>query len=275
MQESLALIRGELRRLLLPDPEIALMPGLAWRRHDEIFTPAYWAAQTWMYAEEAPDHYRLGHTLEEEVLACLLGGHGIPAEVGLAAFERIRGIIHASPESLLEDAAIEAVLAEPLNMRGRQVRYRFARQKARYAGAARRFLRGFEEHGLSDRELRDVLMRIPGIGPKTSAWAVRNWRGSDEVAIIDIHIYRAGLILGIFEPHMTPERSYIELEERFLEFARAAGLKASILDSVMWLTMRELPMSLIMSQLRRPMKAKSRQGFPSPAFTAGRAIAMA
>src|SRR5687768_5170509 len=114
MQESLALIRGELRRLLLPDPESTLMPGLPWRRHDEIFTPAYWAAQTWMYAEEAPDHYRLGRTLEEEVLACLLGGHGIPAEVGLAAFERIRGIIHASPESLLEDAAIEAVLAEPL-----------------------------------------------------------------------------------------------------------------------------------------------------------------
>ena len=37
-----------------------------------------------------PPGYRLGRTLAEEFAACLLGGHGIPAPVGIAAYERLR-----------------------------------------------------------------------------------------------------------------------------------------------------------------------------------------
>lgn len=255
MQESIALIGGSIRRLLLPAPQVPVLPGLAWGHNDQLFTPAYWAAQTWMWAEERPDHYRLGRSLEEELIACLLGGHGIPAEVGLAAYDRIRSIIHASPDRLASDEEIETVLSEPLDVGGRSVRYRFARQKAAYVGAARRFLKDLDEAARGDRELRLALMNIPGVGPKTSAWAVRNWRGSDDVAIIDIHILRAGRILGIFEARLTPERHYLELEDRFLAFARAAGVQASLLDSVMWMTMRQLPASMVASLLTQVMPA--------------------
>ncbi|WP_198137890.1 hypothetical protein [Verminephrobacter eiseniae] len=36
-----------------------------------------------------PAGYKLGRTLAQEVAACLLGGHGIPAPVGLAAYKRL------------------------------------------------------------------------------------------------------------------------------------------------------------------------------------------
>ncbi len=258
MQESIALIGGSLRKLLLPPPGVQLMPGIFWGQHDELFTPAYWAAQTWMCEEESPRHYCLGRTLEEEVLACLLGGHGIPAEVGLAAYQRIREIIHASPHLLGQAEEIELELLRPLEVGGRQIRYRFARQKARYVAAARKSLALLDESVLSDRELRAALMGIPGIGPKTSAWVVRNWRGSDQVAIVDVHILRAGRILGIFDEGQTPERHYMELERSFLAFAKAAGIKASILNSVMWMTMRRLPSSLVSTQLRHLSKSRSR-----------------
>jgi hypothetical protein len=68
------------------------MKGLVWGFAEEIGSPAYWAAQAWMWEVEAPAHYKLGRSLEEELMACLLGGYGIPAEVGLAAYERLRAV---------------------------------------------------------------------------------------------------------------------------------------------------------------------------------------
>ena len=76
--------------------------GLVWGFAEEIGSPAYWAAQAWMWEVEAPAHYKLGRSLEEELIACLLGGYGIPAEVGLAAYERLRAVNVESPCRLLD-----------------------------------------------------------------------------------------------------------------------------------------------------------------------------
>lgn len=238
-QQILALRDGQLTTLDLPSPSAQLgMFGLSWGDADEPLTPAYWAAQTWMWQIDAPHHYKLGRSLAEELLACMLGGYGIPAEVGLAAYQRLREH-HLSGRELTDQRQVEELLAEPLEVGGRRVRYRFARQKALYVTGAFRELGAIDE-GLDDIPLRDRLMAIRGIGPKTASWVVRNLRASDGVAILDIHILRAGRHLGIFEEGRTVERHYAELEAAYLAFASAIGTRASILDSVMWMTMRQL-----------------------------------
>jgi len=211
---------------------------------EELLTPAYWATQAWMWEVEAPEHYKLGNSLEEETLACLLGGYGIPAEVGLAAYKRLRERLIEDPQALNYEKAVLEMLLEPLDIGERKVRYRFARQKARYISAAMKAIPQVDREA-SDRDLRAKLVDIPGIGLKTASWIVRNWRNSDEVSILDIHILRAGQILGVFPKERTVEKHYLILEDLYLEFAASISVRASILDSVMWMTMRQMPNSMI------------------------------
>lgn len=267
-ETSMQLVSGyrgsELVDLRLPPPEQQLAGhDLSWGRAEEIGSPAYWAAQAWMWEQSEPDHYRLGRSLRDEVLACLLGGYGIPAEVGLAAYRRLRA---APPIELTDELKVYALLAAPLDLDGRAIRYRFARQKARYvAGTMRRL----ERLALNapDRALRDALMDMPGIGPKTASWIVRNWRSSDDVAILDIHIIRAGRAIGIFDFAWRVDRHYSLMEEAYLDFASAIGARPSILDSVIWMTMRRLPDSIV--ALIRPSRKNDTVHFG--AFDTGRA----
>ena len=261
MQQVSAFAASGLATHSLPSPEKPIGMGrIRWGRHEELCTPAYWAAQAWILELDEPDHYRLGETLAEETLACLLGGHGIPAEVGVAAYRRLRAAMRVDPDALRNVVKVERLLREPLTVRARQVRYRFAAQKARYVAGAISALDQIDER-LDDRALRDALIRIPGIGPKTASWIVRNWRRSDKVSILDIHILRAGAILGIFRDEWKVERHYTQLENAYLDFARCIGTRASILDSVMWASMREIPKDMIDSMLgQRSNASKKRTG---------------
>lgn len=243
-QHVVALTAGGRFERELPEASARVGRGpLVWGRVEEIGSPAYWAAQSWMWELEEPEHYRLGKSLEEEVIACLLGGYGIPAEVGLAAYDRFRSVLSDDPASLCAFDVTYELLSRPLQMGGRSVKYRFARQKAQYVAAAMSALPTIDRTA-SDKDLRDALMTLPGIGPKTASWIVRNWRGSDEVSILDIHILRAGRDLEIFPRHWSVERHYGKLEQAYLDFANAIEARASILDSVMWMTMRALPHAL-------------------------------
>jgi len=241
MQQVLHLSGDRVQARMLPDPQTPLLGMLEWGRFDELLTPAYWAAQSWMWELDEPEHFRLGRGIEDELLACLLGGYGIPAEVGLAAYDRLRPFV--GTERLMSVDWLRDMLAEPLEVSGRSVRYRFANQKARYiAGAFSRLSRDWD--GLDDRSLRNALVELPGVGPKTASWVVRNARSSDQVAILDVHILWAGRTLGIFPERWQVDGRYAALEERFLGFADAIDTKASILDSVMWMTVRRLPRSV-------------------------------
>ena len=64
--------------------------------------------------------------------------------------------------------------------------------------------------------------------------------GSDEVAILDIHIIRAGLLMGLFERPIRLPKDYEILERRFLQFCSALGAKPSLVDAVMWRAMRNI-----------------------------------
>ncbi len=226
-------------RLLLPGADVELIDGVPWGRFDEFFTPAFWAARAFI---EAPlgrlNAYRLGRTLQEEIAACLLGGYGMPAELGVAAFERLR--VEGALASRTSQKTIEALLSAPLDVMGKRVRYRFAKQKAAYLAEALVTLDEIGPLPASDRGFRDALLRLPGVGPKTASWITRNLRASDEVAILDVHICRACEAAHVFPPGSNPAREYFQLEARFLKFATAINVRASELDNLMWQTMRRI-----------------------------------
>jgi thermostable 8-oxoguanine DNA glycosylase len=250
MQTMYANICGAWMSLELPAPNDEIMPGIRWGAFDEMMTPAYWRGQAWQH--EALGTYaslRLGRTLAEETAACLLGGYGMPAELGLEAYSRLRadGLLEGTPSQ----AILEHRLSEPFFVQEHLRKYRFPRQKARYLTACLSALNGFEEPK-DDIDLRNGLAALPGIGPKTASWIVRNYRASNRVAVLDVHIVRVGRHLGLFERACTPERHYFQLEAVFLAFAAALATEAGMLDGMMWDYMRRMPVRRSAQDVKQP-----------------------
>jgi len=223
----------------IPSPQEELLPGIKWGYHNKLFTPAYWKVQYLMYhSDNSFDiNYRLGENIIEEIIACLLGGFGLKSEIGLAAFYRLKN------EDLINSktsfSKIHTALREPLIISGKSVFYRFPNQKAKYIHL---LLNRTDLDSIpinSDSELREWLMSVKGIGPKTASWITRNFLNSENVAIIDVHIYRAGQILGIFRTHYDLQKDYFILEKKYLQFCYALQVQPSKMDALMWLQMKE------------------------------------
>ncbi|WP_157235026.1 8-oxoguanine DNA glycosylase [Methylosinus sp. LW4] len=245
MQRVIGEFSGKYEFLDLPDPDVVLLDGVRWGAFEHPLTPAFWVSQAWLSCNDDARNFRLGSSLVEEVTICLLGGYGIPAEVGLAAAARVLKEIDSAREIPLTRSGLEDLLREPLEVNGRSVRYRFARQRAAYVAAALEDLSAINETALSDVELREALRRLPGIGPKTASWIVRNRRASDEVAILDVHIVRACVMMNVFGRNSDPSRNYFVLERKFLDFCMAACVRASVMDAIMWATMRKISKPLL------------------------------
>jgi thermostable 8-oxoguanine DNA glycosylase len=245
MQRVYGTFGDDIRTLDLPDPDDDVLPGVPWGRFDLPLTPASWVVAAWQESVDEPESFRLGDSLAEEVAACILGSHGIPAEVGLAAFARIRTLMRDRGYRPLSEEAILEHLVRPLDVHGRPVRYRFPNVKSRQLAEALRRLPEVDPPSLDDRGLRSALMAFPGIGPKTASWIVRNQRASDSVAILDIHIVRACLLMGVFTISAVSPRNYMGLEDRFLEMCREMNVRASVMDAVMWKIMRSIKGTLL------------------------------
>ncbi len=202
---------------------------LRWGEQWQVGSAAYWTALT--SALRAPCTHAIGKDLREEVAACILGGYGIPANVGLAAFSAVRdaGLIEsgASPEDF------ERVLSTPLPVGGRLVRYRFGHQRSARLAEALRML-AVSDPPSEPRDLRDWLLSLPGVGLKTASWIVRNFFGCDQIAIIDVHVWRAGVAAAVFDPAWTPSMHYQLLEQMFCAWASRGGVSAADLDAVIW-----------------------------------------
>ena len=156
-----------------------IMPGIPLGRTEEVFSPAFWR-ETALSAQRGEfGCIQLGDNLREEVAACLLGGFGMPAEMGLAAFYRLkeRQLLYSG----VTPSTLEAVLTERFSGR----RYRFPRQKARFLAESLKRLPQINESS-SDITFRDELATLPGVGLKTASWIVRNRRNFNHVAVLDV-----------------------------------------------------------------------------------------
>lgn len=223
----------------IPTHNQELLPGIKWGNYSQLFTPAYWKIQYLMhdYNGEFSINYRLGENLLEEVVACLLGGFGLKAEIGLAAFDRMkeRGLIKigVSFDQILQS------LKEPFISNDKKVHYRFPNQKAKFISE---FLNRTDLKHIpynDDIKFRDWLITVNGIGPKTASWITRNYLKSENVAIIDVHIFRACLMMGLFSSQLDIQKDYNKLEKRFLYFCSELKVLPSKMDALMWLQMKE------------------------------------
>lgn len=262
-QTAAVLTRNGAIQVELPSATTELLPGVQWGAVEAFPTPAYFAFQ--VIARRLvgrPAQYSLGRTLAEEVGACLLGGHGIPGDIGIAAYEQLRAK-GAFCATVPTQQQLEAWLRVPIQVGKRSVHYRFAAQKARYLAQALPMLQGAPTFTVG-RHLRDWLLDVPGIGPKTASWITRNWLHADDVAILDIHIMRVGQLAGLFPKDLTVERHYLKLEELFLKFSAALDLRPSELDAVIWYEMASSPASVrhvldhLESRPHKPTRPKSK-----------------
>jgi N-glycosylase/DNA lyase len=229
-------INGNWHSFAIPGPDEQVIDGVRWGSVGELFTPAYWSIQAFLAEFHGScSDLKLGHSFIEEVVACLLGGHGIKAETGMAAFENLKQLGMLSGAKIPKEDLTNALKA-PLLVKGRLVRYRFATQKAKFIHDALRLIAS-EDPPQKPLELRSWLLKIRGIGLKTASWITRNWMKTDSVAIIDIHIWQAGKLVGLFHEH-RPDRDYLEMEDLFIKFAQGIRMKTSTLDTVIWSQMR-------------------------------------
>lgn len=224
----------------------AVLAGSAWRRTvrwsdpSYLGTPAFWIEQT--RCRPRPPTYQVGSTLLEEIALCLLGGYGITEKMAYAAFSRCRdrGLLTGA---VVTEHDILACLSEPFMFPGsaRPVRYRFPALKAQRLAAAIRYLDNATPPAIHQpRQLRDWLTSLPGVGPKTASWTVRNLTRSDEIAVIDIHIRRAGVAAGVFDPGWKLPRDYRLFEEAFVAWAYLGGVGTADLDACIWSALASL-----------------------------------
>ena len=214
-------------------------PEFSYDDFGTLYTDAFWKLQYEIYMEEAsPDSLtqEKDYGFIDEIVACLLGGYGLKAEVGWAAYKKLK--YHNLIRRGVVSEEVAAILSEPLNIGGKWIHYRFPLQKSKYISD---FLCRDDLDVIpinDDLSFRAWLLTINGIGPKTASWITRNYLHSDRVAIIDIHLYRAGILTGFINPRLNIHKDYFEIERCFLDYCESLQVRPSIMDMVMWLNMK-------------------------------------
>ncbi|MEO1020052.1 MAG: hypothetical protein AAFY56_20530, partial [Pseudomonadota bacterium] len=130
----------------------------------------------------------------------------------------------------MPEAKIFEMLDTPAPVNGRFRRYRFPKQRAQRICRAMTGLADIRLDHYNPVAFRDNIQGLEGVGPKTASWIARNWLDTDEVAILDIHVLRAGWFLGLFDRDCRLPNDYLALEKQFLIFAKNLHVRASVLD---------------------------------------------
>ena len=196
-----------------------------WGRHDEFGTPAYWIDQTnsGRYADEVE-----AMDLRTATVWGLLHGHGVRAEVGNAFLKPVIALLEE--DSLPTAEAVETVLRTPIAGVGR---YRFPNKAAYISGAVARI--AAEPPPDSPRMLRDYLLQMRGVGPKTAALIESGLTGLHaEVHINDIWLRRALIPAGVFRSDWDVSQHYDRFEAAFLLYARHGNVLPGALDWCIW-----------------------------------------
>lgn len=240
-QEVFFLIDGKRTKRTIPNSSDTVLPGVVWGEPWVLFTPSYWLSQIWMHklekAKTSP--YKTNGSLAEEIVFCILGGHGITAEVSYAYFQSCKeaGLISNLDTST---QAWSEQLRKPLKVGNGILRYRYPNKKAEYLVSAIEHIKSDALDLSSGLLLRNSLLKIKGVGLKTASWIARNYMDCDDVAILDIHLIRAGLLCNLFESDFNITRDYMKMEDLYVQFSRSLQVRPAVLDCLIWDQMRSL-----------------------------------
>ena len=213
---------------------------LSWKGVSGLYKEAVKPPVWWCRAE-----------VEHELLFCLMGGFGVSYEHGLTASQIVWQLEPFSEE--LEDCQLFDLISSalirpqfgPPKADGTLRRYRYPFQKASTIVKVRNWLRCNKplherllEFG-SCQERRVFLIGCPGIGMKTASWLLRNLGLGTELAIIDIHVYRALVEAGRIPISTRLPRDYGIAEKAFLEWCKELGAPPDAFDLFIWHRQRE------------------------------------
>ena len=184
--------------------------------------------------------------VESEFLFCLLGGFGITYEHGRSAADviwQLRPFSEEWEDDDLFEAISDALMQpqfSPVKLDGSLRRYRYPRRKASTIVKARDWLcRNSPLHErlmeLNDcRERRRFLSDCPGIGLKTASWLLRNLGLGEELATIDVHVFRALVEAGRIPNTVQLPRDYERVEDAFLEWCDELEASPAAFDLFIW-----------------------------------------
>ena len=225
--------------------EEEVLPGVRYGRPDELLTPAYWDIRCKTTSTPEFDFVNRHGSLIEEIGFCLLGGYGVTLEVAEAFFQVLKARKIFDEKSDPSEELIMKLLCTPTRVAGRRHQYRFPRQRAYRLHKALKKLRSMQLQTNDPILFRNEIQSLEGVGPKTASWIARNWLGTDSVAILDIHILRAGWVMNLFSEECKLPRDYALLEKKFLTFAENIKVRASVLDAIIWSDMRKFGSRLV------------------------------
>jgi N-glycosylase/DNA lyase len=151
------------------------------------------------------------------------------------------------------DSAVCSLLEKDLILKGneRQIakvlskKTRFHNNKAKYVVEARRMfskkgkLRIKEIIGEFEdpKELRDCLLKnVKGLGLKEASHFLRNIGFGEELAILDRHILKNLVYLGVIPevPKSLTEKIYLDIERKMIEFSKEISIPLAHLDLLLW-----------------------------------------
>ena len=149
------------------------------------------------------------------------------------------------------DEAVRTLRAAGLLERGtvRAIRphlrkVRFLNTKAKWIVAAREFVTNGGARELRVRlgtmdpkEVREWLVaQLDGVGLKEASHLLRNLGYGDDLAILDRHILRSLVELGVISklPTSLSRPRYLEIEEKMRAFAKSLGMTVAEADAFLW-----------------------------------------
>ena len=163
MQEMEVAQRNEPTQHIL-DPSIEDgLQDVRWGRQDELLSAAYWKWRCDVGAAEGHNYVSQSSTLREEVGFCLLGGFGIKMELNNAFFSHLKSKGVFEDRGIPEEA-IRFLLEQRIDVRGREQKYRFPKQKAHRIAVAMDILDVDALSSMTDFEFRHAINAIPGSG---------------------------------------------------------------------------------------------------------------
>lgn len=130
----------------------------------------------------------------------------------------------------------------PAQIRNELVGVRFNQRKAEYICLARdmfrqRSLRSTLAGFASPFAAREWLVQnVLGLGYKEASHFLRNIGLGEELAILDRHILKNLLLLGVIEevPSSPSKKTYLDIEKKMIAFSRQVGIPMGHLDLLLW-----------------------------------------
>jgi N-glycosylase/DNA lyase len=189
-----------------------------------------------------------------ELSACILSSQ-VPYELALAAAQRIDvdGALRSDPSRRRELVAAHLVrlLVQPFDVGGRQRRYRFPNARATQLAATWQLvhtdcgsLGGLVATGSDVESIRTWLVsKFPGVGPKQASMFLRNTGLSYDVAVLDRHVSRYMLLVGLCETspsNLQRLAVYKDHERTLRRYADTVGYSVGVVDWAIWIVMRAM-----------------------------------